>query len=162
MEFLEMGDKGKIVGGKNYALKGIRAGSIGRKTGKAARIHCGLDFTLEQEKEKNNNILKAMAIKSARLKDLLNDSGTNDEKKAKIEAYLNQLMEEQKKAQAKITELLGRTTLYENAIVEVKGEIAPGTLIEICQTALFVTEPLKKVRIRFGRESNKLVTEKLQ
>ena len=67
----------------------------------------------------------------------------------------------QQEAQIKISDLLGRLNSYENAVVEVKGEITPGTLIEICQTALFVTEPLKKVRVRLGRESNKLITEKL-
>jgi len=38
----------------------------------------------------------------------------------------------------------------------------PGTLIEICQAALFVTETLKKVRIKLDWETNKLVTERLK
>jgi hypothetical protein len=45
--------------------------------------------------------------------------------------------------------------------VEVRGEIAPGTLIEICQVALFVTKPLKKVKINLDRNNNKLVAQSL-
>jgi hypothetical protein len=161
LEILEMGEKGRIVGGEIYAVKGIRAGFIGKKTGKATRIHCGIDFTAEQEREKNNAILRNLAIKATRLKELINDPATDIEKKEKMEALLSKLEEEQRKAQARVSELLGKVSNYENATVEVKGEIVPGTLIEICQTALFVTEPLKKVRIRLGRESNKLITEKL-
>jgi hypothetical protein len=46
-------------------------------------------------------------------------------------------------------------------VVEVLGEVAPGTLIEICQIALFVTEPLRHVRIRLDRGLGKLVSEPL-
>jgi hypothetical protein len=46
-------------------------------------------------------------------------------------------------------------------VVEVSGEIVPGTLIEICQIALFVDEPLKKTRIKLDKAGGKLVTENL-
>ena len=159
LEKLEMGDKSCIVGGEIYAVNGVRTASIGKKTGKAARIHCGIDFTLEQEKEKNNGIMKNLAVKLKRLRDKLEDQATEGEEKAKIETLISKLEEEQKKAQGKLTELLGRPNTNVNAVVEVNGSIVFGTLIEICHTALFVTEPLKKVRIRLDQESNKLITE---
>ena len=161
LESLEMGDKGKIVGGEVYAVKGVRAGSIGKKTGKAARIHCGIDFTVEQEKEKANSLLRSLAVKTNRLRDLINDPDTDDEKKAKMEDLLLKLEEEQQKAQEKVSELLGKLDTDRGAVVEVKGEIVAGTLIEICQTALYVTEPLKKVRFRLDSHRNRLVTENL-
>jgi len=161
LETVTMGDKGRIVGGEIYALKGVRTGGIGRKTGKAARIHCGVDFTLEQEKERNNSILRILAAKLNRLKELMEDPQADEEKIAKMETLRQRLEDEQLKAQTKISEILGKINAYDAAVVEVKGEIVAGTLIEICQTALFLTEPLKKVRIRLDRNNNKLVTEKL-
>jgi len=161
LETLEMGDKGRIIGGEVYAVKGVRAGFIGKKTGKAPRIHCGIDFTAEQEREKANGILRNLAIKVGRIKQLLNDPETDSEKKEKMEALLQKLIDEQHKAQRKVVDLLGRVNSCEGAVVEVKGSIAPGTLIEICQTALFVTEPLNKVRVLLDREKQKLITEKL-
>ena len=161
LENVEMGDKGRIVGGEIWATKGIRTGGIGRKTGKAARIHCGVDFTLLQEKEKYNNILKNLAAKLIRLRELIGDPQALGEKREKMEALLRKLEDDQKKAQGKVSDLLGRISTDWNAVVEVSGEIVPGTLIEICQKALFVTEPLKKVRIKLNRESNMLVKENL-
>ena len=161
LETVEMGEKGQIVGGDTYALKGIRAGRIGKETGKAAKIHCGIDFTLEQEKEKNNGILRMLAAKLRRLKELMNDPSAGEENKAKMEAFLKKLEEEQLKAQKRVAELLGRLNSYKDAVVEVRGEISSGTLIEICQVALYVTKPLKKVRIRLDSNNSKLITENL-
>ena len=89
------------------------------------------------------------------------EAPADEEKKAKMEALLRRLEEEQRKAQTRISQLLGKLNAYEDAVVEVKGEIAPGTLIEICKIALFVAEPLKKARIRLDRGSGKLITEKI-
>jgi uncharacterized protein (DUF342 family) len=161
METLEMGDKGRIVGGEVYALKGIRAGAIGKATGKAARIHCGIDFTLEQEKEKNNTIMRILSSKLKQLKELMEDPSIGSDKKKKYEALCLKLEEEQQKAQAKISELLGQHNTFEDATVEVLGVIIPGTLIEICQTALFVTTTLKKVKIRLDTSRSKLIIDNL-
>ena len=162
LESLEMGDRGKIVGGEISALKGIRAYSIGREAGKAARIRCGLDFTLEQEKEKNNSILRILAAKLGRLRELLGDPLLTDDKKEKMEILRQRLEEEQRKTQANVTDILGRLNTYWNATVEARGVIEAGTLIEICQIALFVTTPLKKVRVRLERENSKLITENIK
>jgi uncharacterized protein (DUF342 family) len=160
LENIVMTEKGRIVGGEVYALKGVRAGGIGRKTGKAARIHCGVDFTLEQEKEKNNALLRIIDGKLRHLAKLM-EATAGGEKLAKMQAVREHLESEQRKAQEKVSEILGTVNAYEDATVEVRGEIAAGTLIEICQRALFLTEPLKKVRIRLDKELNTLVTEKL-
>jgi uncharacterized protein (DUF342 family) len=160
MENLDMGDKGIILGGDVYAIHGIRAGGIGKRSGKATQIHCGIDFTLEQEKEKNNNQLRILAAKLGKLRELLAEADTADrERRAKMEELLRRLEGEQQKTGARIAELLGRINNDENAVVEVSGEIAPGTLIEICEIALFVTEPLRKVKIRLDKPSGKLVQE---
>lgn len=161
LETLEMSDKGKIVSSDIYSLKGLRTGSVGKGTGKSTRIHCGIDFTLEQEKEKNNGLLRILAAKLGRIKELMANPQQSKENLEKMEAIRLRLVEEQNKAQAKIMDILGRLNTYADAVVEVKGEITPGTLIEICQTSLNVTAPLKKVRIRLDRENNKLVTENL-
>jgi uncharacterized protein (DUF342 family) len=164
LENLEMGDKGMILGGEIYAVKGIRAHGIGKKSGKATHIHCGVDFTAEQEREKNNNILRLTAAKLERIKSIMameSSEAVSGEKRAKLEELTRRLEDEQKKAQAAVTELMGRIVIDNHATVEVTGEIAAGTLIEICQVALFVSEPLRKVRIRLDTENGKLISEGL-
>jgi uncharacterized protein (DUF342 family) len=183
---IELSEKGKILGGEIYAIQGLCAGSIGKKSGKATRVHCGVDFTVQQEKEKCNYRLRLLAAKLGKLRELiaLEDAAGNfleakqneapgpppsaaegqsspPAKLAKMTELLKRREEEQKKTTARITAILGKINADEHAVVEVQGEIAPGTLIEICQIALFVSEPLKHVRIRLDRGLGKLVSEPL-
>jgi hypothetical protein len=150
-----------ILGGEAYAVHGIKAGGIGKKTGKAPRIHCGIDFTAQQEKEKNNNRLRILAAKLAKLREMMAAPEGTAEQRAKMEELLRRLEAEQQQAAAKVSDLLGRINTDENAAVEVPGEIVAGTLIEICQVALYVTEPLRKVRVRLDKDTGKVISEAL-
>ena len=161
MEKIELGDKGKIIGGELSAIDGIRAAAIGRKSSRGVSLRCGLDFTAEQEKERSSNALRLLAGKLNSIYKLLEDPSVSQDKKDKLEELRLRLTEEQKKASAIISDLMGNVIKNENAAVEVTGEIAVGTCIEICQATIVVSEPLKKVRIRFDREKNILVTEPL-
>jgi hypothetical protein len=136
----------------------------------ASRIHCGIDFTLQQEKEKNNNLLRIISAKLAKLRELMAGEGEPDsngkdsnpaERMARMEELLHRLEDERKKTALRISELMGSINAFEDAAVEISGDILPGTLIEICQIALFVSEPLRKVRIRLDKAGGKLVTENL-
>ncbi|MDR2742735.1 MAG: FapA family protein [Treponema sp.] len=164
MDTLELGDKSTILGSDIYAIHGVRAGSIGKKSGKATRIHCGVDFTLQQENEKANNQMRMLAAKLDKLKELMNTppvEGENLERRTKMEQLRRRLEEEQEKVTRRISGIMEETTGDENAVVEASGEIVSGTLIEVCQIALFVTDPLKKVRIRLDKTQGKLVCENL-
>jgi uncharacterized protein (DUF342 family) len=171
MEKLVMSDKGKILGGEIYAVQGVYAGGIGKKTGRETRIHCGVDFTAQQEKERYNYQLRIIAAKLQKLRELLAaesvESGEStpgtagNERRKKMEETLARLEKEQEKTTAQASAVLARLNADENALVEVSGEIAPGTLIEICQIAFFVSEPLKHIRIRLDRKLGKLTTEPL-
>jgi uncharacterized protein (DUF342 family) len=161
MENLDMGDKGRILGGEIYAIHGIKAGSIGKDAGRATHIHCGIDFTLQKEKEKCNNTLRALSEKLAKLREIMAVPNPDSEKQAKLEAALHLLEEEQKKTSAQIVDLMERINADKNAVVEVNGEIAWGTLIEICETALFVAEPLKHVRVKLSKFDGTIINEPL-
>ena len=159
MEKIEMNEKGMILGSEIYAVRGIHTGGIGKKTGKASKIHCGVDFTAQQEQEKYNSQLRIIAAKMNTIRELLNQE---DKERKKLEEALVQLEEQQSQITAKVSAVFARLYSDENAVVEVLGEIAPGTLVEICKIALFVTEPLKGIRIRLDRGLGRLVTEPLK
>jgi uncharacterized protein (DUF342 family) len=161
MEKLDMGDRGKILGGEIYAIKGIRAGSIGKESGKSTRIHCGVDFTLQKEQETNHKTLQGIAEKLAKLRGVMAVPNPDPEKQAKLAEALRVLEEEQKKASGHDAELMVKIDAYEEATIEINGEIAAGTLIEICRIALFVAEPLRRVRIRLDTQNRKIITEPL-
>jgi len=158
---VEMGEKGKIVGGNIFAVHGLRAGAVGKKGSPPTHIHCGVDFAAQQEKETCNSQLHTLATKLKRLREMLDESVPDDETLAKIKALLTKLEDERKTVTDRLTKVMGNINIDERAFIEVSGEIAPGTLLEICQVALFVEEPLKKVRIRLEKEKNKLTVDPL-
>ncbi|MDR0525582.1 MAG: FapA family protein [Spirochaetaceae bacterium] len=159
METVDMGSKGIIISGDVTAIHGIKAAKIGKTTGKGARLHCGIDFIIQQELEKANNHSQLLSAKVKKIRYLL--SRTDQEKHSKLEDLLKALQKEQNKLTEKITDLLKRVNADEHATIEVSEEIAPGTLIEICQVALFVAKPLRRVRIRLDKFFNKLIPEPL-
>jgi uncharacterized protein (DUF342 family) len=158
---IEMDEKGLILGGNIYAVHCLRAGGIGRKGGNPTRIHCGVDFTILQEKEKCNKQLYVISEKMAKLRVHLENPPPDSEMFSRIEEMYRRLEKEQSVISARILDLMGKINADENAVVEVLGEIAVGTLIEICQITLCVDEPLHKTRIRLDKTVRKLVFEPL-
>lgn len=158
LESVEMGERGIILGAEIYALRGLKTGNIGKKDGKSASIHCGVDFTIEQEKEKNNRLIKDLGQKIRRLRELI-EAEEEGERRQSMREELDRLLAEQQGASEKLGDLLARTVYNEEAFVEVSGEIQGGAFIEICQVGFPVTESLRRVRLRLDR--GMVVTESL-
>ncbi|MCL2044447.1 MAG: FapA family protein [Treponema sp.] len=162
LDTVRMGDKGLILGGEIYSLHGLRAGGIGKKRSKATYIHCGIDFAIQQEMDKCINQLRILGVKLAKLRGIIDDPGTGNEKKAKLMDLFHKLESEKQSVTVQLTELSGKVKADDEATIEVLGEIAASTLIEICNVALYVVEPLRKVRIRLDKSAGKLIVESLK
>ncbi|MDR3148381.1 MAG: FapA family protein [Treponema sp.] len=158
LENIEMGDRGFILGAEIYALKGVKAGHIGKKKGMTATIRCGVDFTIEQAKAKTNSLIKSLAIRVRRLRGYI-DAEEDAEKRDTMLENLELLLAEQQQATEQLSELLAKTVLNEGATVEVSGEIQSGTFIEICQIGFPVSEILHRVRVKLER--GMVITEAL-
>ena len=118
-----------------------------------------------QDKTRSTTALKDNALKLDRYRNLLealDDEPKEAEKRKKLEEIIAALEAEQKKISAHISDLMTKINSDEKAVVEISGEIVPGTIIEICQTSMVVDETLRKVRIRLDRAANRLVTEKIE
>jgi predicted RNase H-like nuclease (RuvC/YqgF family) len=106
-----------------------------------------VDFAIEQEKETCNNLIKILGMRIRKLREQL-ESEADPEKRARIQEDLNQTLEKQRENSEKLSELLKKTVNNEDAVVEISGEVVPGTIIEICHIGFPVTEPLHRVRIK--------------
>ena len=62
---LNMGDKGRIVGGEIFATHGIICGWIGGPTRPLTMINVGIDFTMQQKLDQANNALRELSTKLA-------------------------------------------------------------------------------------------------
>ncbi len=157
LQSLIMGDKGSIVGGEIYAVHGMKAAFIGKDSGKSTQIHCGIDFTVQQELEKLKYQLRIINGKQQKLKDIVASSSGAGFADQKIEELSARLNDELRKVQDRTVELLPKLNADEHAVIEVKGEISQGTLIDICDVALLVEKTSKKVKISLSKEQGKLM-----
>ncbi|MDR1177356.1 MAG: FapA family protein [Spirochaetaceae bacterium] len=162
LQRVELGDRGRITGGDIYAIHGIKAAHIGTQSGRATRLHCGIDFTVVQEKEKLNLRLRILVAKLQKLLDFIAGADPASEQKKRMDELALRLEEEIDKITARISDLMDKVNADEHATVDVSGEIAGGTLVEICAIAYVVEHNLKRVRIRLDKAQGKLVHEMLK
>lgn len=160
LKALDLGDKGRIVGGEIFAVRGVRAAAIGHETSRNAKIHCGVDFTVQQEIDRRNELLRVGNYKLSRLRDKIKAEGAGSLLNGTpLSAIEKKLEEELSRVGFEIADLLGKLDAFDEAVVEVSGEVARGTLIEICHVALFVEEPVKKSRFRLDKAQGRIVRE---
>jgi uncharacterized protein (DUF342 family) len=163
LQNLTMGDKGSIVGGEIYAVHGIKAAFVGKDSGKSTKIHCGIDFTVQQELEKLNYQLRIVNGKLQKLKTIIESTDTSYgyeislAKYQKLDELSAQLHVEQSKIQARIIDILPKLNADESAAIEIKGEMSAGTVLDICDVALLVDQTIKKSKITLSKEQGKLV-----
>jgi uncharacterized protein (DUF342 family) len=158
MGSLNVGDRGFMIGVEVYAVHGMRCAKIGKTAGRACRIHVGIDFIVQREIDKNVNQLRLYNAKFEKLKTLISaaEDITGERYKKMIELR-NQLDVEIKRVSALIDKLQTKVVVDEKAAVVVTGEISQGTLIEICQVALFVDQPLRRATLRLDKAQGKIV-----
>jgi hypothetical protein len=161
LDSLDLGDKGRIVGGEIYAVRGLKTGSIGKEKGNGTKIHCGVDFTAQQRLDRQNENLRLLSSKIAKLREFLQGLSPEAGDFKKATALLEELKKEQNTCSNTIVDLLNRLNADEQAVIEVFGEVVPGTLIEICHIAYFVDTTLKRVRFRLDKNQGKLVHQSL-
>jgi tRNA(Phe) wybutosine-synthesizing methylase Tyw3 len=139
----------------------MRCAKIGKTAGKACKIHVGIDFTIQKEIDKHTDMRRVFAVKLEKLKELI--SAANDitgERYKKMIELRNRLDTEIRRLSAIIDRLQSRVIVDENARVTVNGEISQGTLIEICQVALFVDTPMRHVTLKLDKTQGRIVQQR--
>lgn len=151
---LNMGDKGRIVGGETYATHGVRCGWIGGATRPATLVNVGMDFTMQQKLDRGNAGLRELAVRIARLDHIL---------KARADDSVSRQRDElRKKAEAlarSLEELAKLVDVDESAAVEARSGVHPGVVISICHITITIEQALKKARFSLNRSANKIVVE---
>lgn len=153
---LDLGDRGVFMGGEAYAVHGIRAGRLGNQAQQRTIVHAGTDFTIQQRLDQANERLRILALRAQQVDVLAAGRGG---------ARADRLREEVEKSvletRTLIGQLLDSLDADENAIVEVRGDIYPGTVIEICRVRIVIDEVLKACRFRLDKAAGRLLIEHL-
>jgi len=149
-----MGESGKLVSSECIAIGNIKAFNVGSPHGPHTYIRCGTDFTVQQELDIANEQLKHLSLKLKQAEEVYKMEPLPD---------LAQFIEE---ARARKAEIANRIPTYlpridknDNAYIEVRGSIFPGTEIEICHVSFSVTKLMKQVVFRLDKAKGTIVTE---
>jgi uncharacterized protein (DUF342 family) len=155
---LIVGERGFIMGADIYAVHGMQCAKIGRTAGKASKIHVGVDFTVQKEIDKTINRIRPLNVKLEKLKTLIAaDENVLGSRRQKMFALRDTLDTEIRRLQAVIDRLQTRVVVDENATVTIYGEISQGTLVEICQIALIIDRPLRRVTFSLDKARGKIL-----
>jgi uncharacterized protein len=152
---LDMGDKGVIMGGEVFATHGIRCGRLGNEAFQTTHVHVGVDFTVQQALDKAN---EQMRLLSARVRQA--DQASVAHPGPEVDKALSELSKIGADLRAKISGLLGRLDADDAAIVEARGDIFPGVVVEICRVSIVVEEKMHACRFRLDKAAGRIVVDR--
>ncbi len=152
---IDLGDKGVIMGGEVYAIHGIKAHRLGNQAHQSTFIHAGTDFTVQQRLDQANEKLRILAIGALHAK-----AESAGRQGPALDHFLARTKEAEDKLHFLIGELLGSLDADEDAVVEVTGEIFPGTVVEICRVTIEVDELLPGCRFRLDKAAGRILVER--
>jgi uncharacterized protein (DUF342 family) len=153
---VDLGDKGVIMGGELFASHGVRCGRLGNQAHQRTLVHVGSDFAVKQRLDRSNEKLRLLALEARKAAEIAkqNPSPAIERRRQRID-----------EAMVAIAALIGQLLLSldtdDEAFVEVKGEIFPGVIIEICQLSIVIDELLRGCRFRLDKTSGRVLTERL-
>jgi uncharacterized protein len=151
---LDMGDKGVIMGGETFATHGIRCARLGNQAFQRTNIHAGTDFTVQQRLDQANERMRLLSARSRQIEAVAAAHPSPEAEKARADTA--RIAE---KLRIEIGELLGTLDADDGAVVEVKGEIFPGVVIEICRVSIVVEEPLKACKFKLDKAAGRIILE---
>jgi hypothetical protein len=152
---LDMGDKGVIMGGEVFATHGVRCSRLGNEAFQSTRIHVGVDFTVQQSLDKANEKMRLLA---ARVRQV--DQASVAHPGPDVDKALSDLAKIGADLRAQITGLLGRLDADDAAIVEARGDIFPGVIIEICRVSIVVEEKMHACKFRLDKAAGRILVER--
>jgi uncharacterized protein len=152
---LDMGDKGVIMGGETYATHGIRCARLGNQAFQRTNIHAGTDFTVQQRLDQANERMRLLSARSRQVEAAAAAHPSPEADRARAE-----MTKIGDKLRIEISELLGKLDADDGAVVEVKGDIFPGVVIEICRVSIVVEEPLKACKFRLDKAAGRIIVER--
>ena len=152
---LDMGDKGVIMGGEVFATHGIRCGRLGNEAFQKTSVHVGVDFTAQQHLDQANERMRLLA---ARVRQV--DQASVAHPGPDVDKALADLAKVGADLRAQITGLLGRLDADDNAIVDARGDIFPGVVIEICRVSIVVEEKLHACKFRLDKAAGRILVER--
>ncbi len=152
---VDLGDKGVIMGGEVFATHGIRCGRLGNEAFQSTHLHVGTDFTVQQKLDQANDKMRLLAGRMRQVDHAVAAHPSPEAKRARDE-FARTAAE----LRDRIAELLGKLDADDGAVVEARGDIFPGVVVEICRVSIMVEEKLRACRFRLDKAAGRILVER--
>jgi uncharacterized protein (DUF342 family) len=152
---LDMGDKGVIMGGEVFATHGVRCGRLGNQAFQSTHLHIGTDFTVQQKLDQANERMRILSGQAHQA-----DLASVAHPGPRVDRMLAELAKMAADLRAQISELLGKLDADDGALVEARGEVFPGVVIEICRVSVVVEEKLGGCKFRLDKAAGRIIIER--
>lgn len=158
LDRITMGNRSLVMGGRIQALNGISVYQVGSERGSKAELVCGMDFTVL---EKVNWIRDQISSLVQQLKVLEANKRFHPSRVEQLTAACVQIREQILKLGQTARDLSTNLDKNDQATVQVRGVVFPGTYIEICHTSHVVSRPVGPVCFRLDKTTNTIKAERL-
>ncbi len=153
LDRLVMGTKGLLLGGKVQALNGIDVFQVGSDRGAKAEIVCGMDFSILNKviwaRDQSLSLVKQMKVLEAYQR-------SHPSQRESLEKAMLRTRNQVRKLSELARELVGQIDRNEEAEVTVRGQVYPGTYIEICHVTHVVVKPLSRVKFLLDKKKGRI------
>jgi Predicted polymerase, most proteins contain PALM domain, HD hydrolase domain and Zn-ribbon domain len=152
---LELGDKGVLMGGEAFSTHGLRCGRLGNEAFQRTVVHAGIDFTAQQKLDQANERMRLLAARQRQI-----DHAAQSNPGPEVERAKAEIAKAAAALRAQISQLLAQVDADDGAVVECKGDIFPGVVIDICRVSIVVEEKLHACRFRLDKAAGRVVVER--
>ena len=142
------------MGGEAFATHGIRCGRLGNQAFQSTSLHVGTDFTVQQRLDQVNEKLRLLNARVRHLDEAASAHPGPEANKLRVD-----LAKMGADLRAQVMDLLNKLDTDENAVVDARGEIFPGVVIEICRVSIVVQEKLHACRFRLDKAAGRVLIE---
>jgi uncharacterized protein (DUF342 family) len=157
MDTLDISNNGMLLGGEVFAFNLVRAGRIGKEHATPVKIHIGVDWTITQDIETNENMIRVIDAKLEKVKSYLQMPDLTGAQIEKVKEMQVRLETELAKCVKKQEELDKKFIIGTEAGLECMGQIAAGTIVEICKVEYIVSKPISKVRLVLDGQTGRII-----
>jgi hypothetical protein len=152
-----MGEGSTIISSTVHSFHSVSAAAITNPAGKGSAFYLGMDFRLRDAVNESRQRLGVLTRKRDQVKILL-DMAVENQRRDMEETYerfeARRLSEE-----GKLAKLLERFYLDPKAELQVSGEIARGTRIEICEAVLVLPGSMREMTFRLSENGKYIVMD---
>jgi uncharacterized protein (DUF342 family) len=144
-----------IIASSIHSIHSVFADNIENRAGRTSSFSIGMDFTLRESVAEGKKRLADLSKKLSEAEARVAQTPVN--RREYFEGVRKHIEERWLDETCALNELLTRFYIDDTAILQVSGEVAAGTCVEICEVSYSVLSPMKNVSFKLS-ENKKHIT----